>query len=93
MVKYGLRLGKKIIVLEATSVENALDEMNKLLKGPFDLIRTDYRECVVGVKLTTEKAGVSLVQENMGRVVFQVDGKFEKTKKPLLILESIVLEM
>jgi len=89
MVKYGLRLGEKLVVLKATNVKKAVHEINNLLGGLLEIIRTDYQQAEVGLKMKTEK--VSLTTPSGTRIALQVDGKF-KERTPVQIDESIILK-
>lgn len=79
-MKYGFRMGDRLIVLNANSAKKAVAEINKLLKGPLELIRTDYQQAEVGLKMATEK--VCLISQEVKQLVLRMDGAFEE--RPLL---------
>ncbi len=89
MVMYGLRLGKKLVVLKATTVKKAVREINNLLEGPFEIIRTDYQQAEVGLSMKTEKIGLTTLGGT--RIVLKMDGEFEE-RTPVQISESVIFK-
>jgi len=81
MKKYGLVLGKRMLVLNAKTLGAAMKEINQLLQGPLEMVRTDYQQAVVGLKMKSERAKL-----DTGKIGPIIQGRFEETG-PIQITE------